>query len=87
VTYRVEFTPAAARQVRKLSKVVQQRLRTALDRLAEDPRPAGARALQGRPGRLRIRVGDHRVIYSVSDDVVLVLVLSVGHRRDVYRAP
>ena len=85
MTHRVEFSPAAARQIRKLPRVVQHRLRLATDGLAVDPRPAGARSLQGDSGRLRIRVGDYRVIYTVADDVVLVLVLSVGHRREVYR--
>lgn len=85
MTYRVEFTPAAARQIRKLPRAIQHRLRVATDALGADPRPTGARLLQGGGGRLRIRVGDYRVIYTVSDDVVLVLVLSVGHRRDVYR--
>jgi mRNA interferase RelE/StbE len=51
--------------------------------LAEDPRPPGARALQGRPG-LRVRVGDYRIIYTVEDDVLLVVVVRLGHRRDVY---
>ncbi len=51
--------------------------------LAEDPRPPSARALKGRPG-LRVRVGDYRVIYTVQDNVLLVVVITVGHRRDVY---
>ncbi|MDQ3114151.1 MAG: type II toxin-antitoxin system RelE/ParE family toxin [Actinomycetota bacterium] len=51
--------------------------------LSQDPRPPAARALQGRPG-LRIRVGDYRIIYTVTDDVLLVVVVTIGHRRDVY---
>jgi len=51
--------------------------------LAEDPRPPAARALRGRPG-LRVRVGDYRLVYTVVDDVLLVVVVTVGHRRDVY---
>ncbi len=51
--------------------------------LAQDPRPPGARALQGRPG-LRVRVSDYRIIYTVEDDVLLVVVVRLGHRRDVY---
>lgn len=51
--------------------------------LAQDPRPPGARALQGRPG-LRVRVGDYRILYTVDDDVLLVVVVRLGHRRDVY---
>jgi mRNA interferase RelE/StbE len=51
--------------------------------LAEDPRPPGARKLQGRDG-LRVRVGDYRVIYLVEDNVLRVLVIAVGHRREIY---
>lgn len=51
--------------------------------LGQDPRPPGARALQGRPG-LRVRVGDHRIVYTVKDDVLVVVVVRLGHRRDVY---
>jgi mRNA interferase RelE/StbE len=51
--------------------------------LAQDPRPPAARALQARPG-LRVRVGDYRIIYTVADDVLLVVVVTLGHRREVY---
>jgi mRNA interferase RelE/StbE len=52
--------------------------------LARDPRPPGAKQLQGRDA-LRVRVGSYRIIYAVKDDELLVLVVAVGHRRDVYR--
>ncbi|HEU4701168.1 MAG TPA: type II toxin-antitoxin system RelE/ParE family toxin, partial [Conexibacter sp.] len=55
----------------------------AITLLAEDPRPPAARALRGRPG-LRVRVGDYRIVYTVADDVLLIVVVAVGHRRDVY---
>lgn len=51
--------------------------------LAQNPRPPGARALQGRPG-IRVRVGDYRIIYTIEDDVLVVVVVRLGHRRDVY---
>jgi len=51
--------------------------------LAKDPRPPAARALQGRPA-LRVRVGDYRIIYTVADDVLLVVVVTLRHRREVY---
>ena len=53
--------------------------------LAEDPRPPGAKRLAGSEGLHRIRVGDYRVVYAIEDDVLLVLVVRIGHRRDVYR--
>ncbi|HZI98361.1 MAG TPA: type II toxin-antitoxin system RelE/ParE family toxin [Actinomycetales bacterium] len=81
--YRVELRPAAARALRKLDPPARRRVQGAIALLAQEPRPPGARALRGRPG-LRVRVGDHRVIYTVVDDVLLVVVVTVGHRREVY---
>jgi mRNA interferase RelE/StbE len=81
--YRIELRPAAVRALRKIDSDMRGRVQGAIALLAQDPRPPAARALQGRPG-LRVRVGDYRIIYTVSDDVLLVVVVAVGHRRDVY---
>ncbi|MGH3382997.1 MAG: type II toxin-antitoxin system RelE family toxin [Nocardioidaceae bacterium] len=81
--YRIELRPAAVRALRKLDPQVRRRVQGAIALLAHDPRPPGARALQGRPG-LRVRVGDYRIIYTVDNDVLLVVVVRLGHRRDVY---
>lgn len=83
VTYRVELRPAAVRALRKIDHSQRARVEGAITLLAQDPRPPGARALRGRPG-LRVRVGDYRVIYTVDDGVLLVVVVTLGHRRDVY---
>ena len=61
------------------------RLRAAIDGLAENARPAGCVKLAGAPDVYRIRVGDYRIIYQVKDAALIVLVLSIGHRRDIYR--
>lgn len=81
--YRIELRPAAARALRKLDPQVRHRVQGAIALLAHDPRPPGARALQGRAG-LRVRIGDYRILYTVADDVLLVVVVTLGHRRDVY---
>ncbi len=81
--YRIELRPAAVRALRKLDPQVRHRVQGAIALLAHDPRPPGARALQGRQG-LRVRVGDYRIIYTVEDDVLLVVVVRLGHRRDIY---
>jgi mRNA interferase RelE/StbE len=81
--YRIELRPAAVRALRKIDSDMRGRVQGAIALLAQDPRPPAARALQGRPG-LRVRVGDYSIIYTVSDDVLLVVVVTVGHRRDVY---
>ena len=81
--YRIELRPAAARALRKLDPPVARRLQGAISLLAQDPRPPAARPLKGRPG-LRLRVGDYRIIYTIEDDILLIVVVTVGHRRDVY---
>lgn len=81
--YRVDLTPGAARQLRKLDPQTGRRIAGAIELLAVDPRPPAARQLRGRPG-YRVRIGDYRVIYTVDDGVLLVLVLRLGHRQDVY---
>jgi len=81
--YRIELRPAAVRALKKLDPQVRRRVQGAIALLGDDPRPPAARALQGRPG-LRVRVGDYRIIYTVADDVLLVVVVTLGHRRDVY---
>lgn len=81
--YRVEVTPAAVRALRRVDPAHRARLQGAIALLAQDPRPPGARALRGRPG-YRVRVGSYRILYTVTDDVLLVVVVTLGHRRDVY---
>jgi mRNA interferase RelE/StbE len=81
--YRIEIRPAAAHALRKLDPQIRPRVQGAIALLADDPRPPAARALRGRPG-YRVRVGDYRIIYAVTDDVLLVVVVTLGHRRDIY---
>jgi len=83
MTYRIELRPAAVRARKKLDPPIASRVRGAIALLAEEPRPPAARALRGRDG-LRVRVADYRIIYTVQDDVLLVAVVTLGHRRDVY---
>lgn len=81
--YRIELRPAAVRALRKLDPPLRRRVQGVIALLAQDPRPPASRPLKGRPGR-RVGVGDHRIIYTVADDVLLVVVVTVGHRRDIY---
>jgi mRNA interferase RelE/StbE len=69
--------------LRKLDPPVRRRILGALALRAGEPRPPPPRPLKGRPG-MRVRVGDYRVLYTVHDDVLLVVVVTLGHRRDVY---
>ena len=81
--YRIELRPAAARALRKLDPQVARRVHAAIALLAEDPRPPASRPLRGRPA-WRVRVGDYRVIYTIEDDVLLIVLVTLGHRPDIY---
>lgn len=83
--YRIEVTPAAARQLRKLDPQGRRRVQAAIELLASQPRPPGAKRLVGGDGEWRVRTGDYRVIYEIRDAVLLVVVLAAGHRSAIYR--
>ena len=85
MSYRVDLSPAAARQLRKLDPPGRRRVQATIDLLAEDPRPPAAKMLVNSDGAWRVRVGDFRVVYDIEDGRLLVLVLAVGHRRAIYR--
>ncbi|HQF02483.1 MAG TPA: type II toxin-antitoxin system RelE/ParE family toxin [Phycicoccus sp.] len=84
MTYRVDLSPAAARQLRKLDSAARLRIQAAIELLADDPRPPGARKLAGGDGEWRVRTGDYRIVYDIHDGVLVILVLAVGHRREIY---
>ena len=84
MTYRIELRPAALRALKRLDRQEQARNNVVIALLAEDPRPPASRPLRGRPG-FRVRVGGYRVIYTIEDAVLLVVVVTLGHRRDVYQ--
>jgi len=83
VSYDVRLAPAAVRQLRKLEPAGRRRVQAAIDLLAAEPRPPSARQLVGGAGEWRVRTGDFRIIYEIHDQQLLVLVINVGHRRDV----
>jgi len=83
--YRIEFLKTAQKEFRKLPKEVQQRMAAKIDALQVDPYPPDSKKLKNGHGRFRVRVGDYRVIYCPEDDELIILVIKVGHRRDVYQ--
>ena len=85
MTYRVQAAPAAVLHLRKLDATARRRVQAAIELLADQPRPSGAKKLVGGDGEWRVRTGDYRIVYEIYDDVLLVLVVAVGHRRDIYR--
>ena len=82
--FRIELRPAAVRALKEIHPEDRERIRGAIALLGQDPRPPKAIALSGRPG-FRVRVGDYRIIYTIQDDVLLVVVVNLGHRRDIYQ--
>ncbi|HXT00492.1 MAG TPA: type II toxin-antitoxin system RelE/ParE family toxin [Elusimicrobiota bacterium] len=85
MSYRVEFTPSAARAFKKLPGSIQSRIAPKIDALAAIPRPHGVEKMAGHENRYRVRVGEYRVIYVISDGPRLITVAVIGHRREVYR--
>lgn len=82
--FRVEYDQRAVKELSKLDRKAARRVHAAVLALASDPRPPGCRQLASHPGLWRIRVGDYRVVYTIDDGVLVVLVLRVGHRGSVY---
>ena len=85
-SYRVLIKPSAAQEIEAVDpKRDRQRIVAKVLALAEEPRPAGYEKLAGESDRYRIRVGRYRIVYSIADDELVVLVVRVAHRKDVYR--
>ena len=84
-SYSVELTRTAEKQLRRIAKRHRNRLVEAIHDLVDRPRPHGARKLQGYDDVYRIRVGQYRVVYEILEDRVIVIVLKLGHRKDIYK--
>ena len=84
--YAVEILPSALKELGKLDKRLRKRIDTHIRALAEVPRPPGVAAMQGASkGLFRIVVGNYRIIYEINDERLIVLIIKIGHRREVYR--
>jgi len=83
--YTLEFTTSALREFRALERQVQRRITEKITALRDDPFPPGSKKLEGTPAHIRIRVGDYRIIYRVDGSRVAVVIVCIGHRREVYR--
>ena len=84
-TYRIEVSATAERQLRKLPRADQIRVLRVIQALSTDPRPPGCRKLAGTGDVFRVRIGRYRVLYAVEDRRLVIIVLKVGDRKDVYR--
>lgn len=83
--YSITYKPSAAKALRKLDRQYQRTIITAIDALTHQPRPDGVKKLQGGEGEYRLRVGPYRVIYDINDSELIIMVLHLSHRKDIYR--
>jgi len=82
MTYEIEYSAAAAKAIRRLPGNVQRRVVGKVEALAQNPRPHGAEKLAGHEA-YRLRVGDYRIIYAIADERLVVVIVDVGHRREI----
>jgi mRNA interferase RelE/StbE len=84
-TYQLEFSRKADKQLENLDRELQLQIATAIDVLRDEPRPFGSRKLKGAKDLYRLRIRDYRVVYQIQDKKLLVLIVKIKHRREVYR--
>jgi len=84
VTYRVDLDRSAQKALKALDGSIRSRVVTALRALADEPRPSGCVKLTNREA-WRIRIGDYRVVYEIRDAILVVKIIDLGHRSDIYR--
>ncbi len=85
MTYRIELKLSAVRALSSLPKKDQRRISAKIDSLAENPHPRGTEKIEGSENLFRIRSGDYRIIYQVRAKVLMILVVKIGHRKEIYR--
>ena len=81
--YTLRIEKAVVKSLEKINEPYYSKIKTAILKLAKNPRPAGYKKLKGRDG-FRIRVADYRIIYDIFDDILQVDVIDLGHRKDIY---
>jgi mRNA interferase RelE/StbE len=84
VSYAIDIRRSAQKSLSKISSQDQDRIISSIESLSDHPRPDGCKKLSGRPA-WRIRIGNYRVIYEIEDDKLIVTIIHIGHRRDIYR--
>jgi len=83
--YKIEFKPRAIKQLKKLPTDIITKVSKKIDELAETPRPGNCKKLTDSAHSYRIRIGDYRVVYSIYDDHLVIQVIKIGHRKDIYK--
>jgi mRNA interferase RelE/StbE len=84
--YAITISQSALKELQRLQKPTVKKIERAITELANNPRPAGVKKLKGNTEDLyRIRSGDYRVVYSIEDEIKVVDIRKIGHRKDIYR--
>lgn len=83
--YKIEWKQSAKKELKKLKKEVIPRIIKAVESLSINPHPTGSRKLQGSEHLYRVRLGDYRIVYSVENKILLIEIIRIGHRKDIYR--
>lgn len=84
VRYKIEIKKSAAKEIEHLPRKDLESILEKISSLAKNPRPYNCKKLSGQE-KYRVRCGDYRILYSIEDTILIVIVVKVGHRRDVYR--
>ena len=85
MSYRIAFKKSAAKSLRKIPKADQKRIAEKIDSLAEAPPNQDTTKMKGNNPFHRVRVGGYRIIYEIQNEVLIILIVKIGHRRDIYR--
>lgn len=83
--YRIKIKASAIKELEKIPKKDLQRIVKKIQSLSINPRPSGCEKLSGQE-RYRLRQGNYRILYSVQDDILLVIVVKIGHRKEIYKS-
>lgn len=84
-SYAVRINPTAWKEIMRLNDTMQERILTAIENLEITPRPSGVVKMSGEANIYRVRVGNFRILYEIHDEILVIVVVKVGNRRDVYR--
>ena len=85
MSYRIEFAPRAVRDFKSLDGSIRRRIARRIEARADNPYPQRIKKIEGEEELYRLRVGDYRILYQVKGKILIVLIVGIGHHRDVYR--
>lgn len=84
MSYRIEIKKSAEKEIGSLPNNIKERVKKAILSLAKNPMPVGHKKLKGRTNDYRVRVGDYRIVYQIKAEIILIYIIKVGHRKDIY---